>query len=177
MNVVVRRWGCTTSYSGILMNAFAKIVLAASAILLARPVAATVTYTYSLSAGNGFVYTAPTFITTRSAAFAPPNDNMPVLDSCTTIAAFGACQYAQFLPTGTFNAAHDVIGFGAANIGQIFSYFADGAFGAAGVYRDTTISGSTATLTVKNNAVPEPATFAALALGAGLVGWTRRRRA
>lgn len=153
------------------MTRIAKLALFAAAAFAAQPAAASVRYTYNLGIGNSFVYTAPSFITARTAIPAAK------LDSCKTIAAFGACTYAQLLPTGTsFNRPdNSVVIFTTEKTGNIFSYFALGALGTPGFYTDTVILGRNDTLNVA--LVPEPAALGALALGVGLLGATRRRKA
>ncbi len=156
--------------------------LSAAALAVAAPSSASVIYSFhETGAFNGdisFTYTAPTFITARVFA---------IVDSCTNSLIANGCSATQeFAPfPNPFGAGGDFIG-GSDNVGGTgFYFFQPGAFNAVGSY---TTQGwpnpsngfgnaGDGFLTVAlSGAVPEPASWALMLAGFGLVGAATRRR-
>jgi hypothetical protein len=156
-------------------QALLAVVIGASALVAASPANATVRYTLetqtTFSLGRTIVtatFDTPTFIT--SDEFVATSDcrvEQPANVSCNS--------RHFFMPT---RAGNDGIGLGLGLTSYNF-FFADGALSAYGTY-NTILFGSqqSARLTVSEvipAAVPEPATWAMMLLGFGLVGAGLRR--
>ena len=167
-----------------------------SALAIAAPASAAVSYmlTGSFEADTDqdtinevyawtFSFSRPTFITTLEEV---------TPDSCTITGTFYQCAPTQTIdPTGsTFGPPIDdaFVGFNAQNSdqsggGTSFYFFEGGAFSAFGVYSNAgqpSPSGNVgnagpATLIVAN-AVPEPASWAMMVGGFGLIGFSMRQR-
>ncbi len=156
--------------------------VAALAMMTATgPAAAAVTYTFEASSAFGtpfgkFVYEAPTFITAET--FVPAAS----LTSCTvTSPASGfTCGTQRFIPGDPANGIYDFIGFATQNTTTAY-YFAPGALGAFGIY-ETQLFGTdqAARLIVSRSGgpgpVPEPATWAMMIAGFGIMGGAMRYR-
>jgi hypothetical protein len=178
-------------------SAFSKAALIFSALTIAAPATAAVSYTLagSFQADTDqdmidevyawtFSFSRPTFVTTLEEV---------TPDSCTITGTFYQCAATQTIdPTGsTFGPPIDdaFVGFNVQNTdqsggGTAFYFFEGGAFSAFGVYSNAgqpSPSGNVgnagpATLIVAN-AVPEPASWAMMVGGFGLIGSSMRRRA
>ncbi len=171
----------------------ALIGLAAAAPAAAASVVYTFSETGAFFGDASFTYTAPTF-------FTGPQDFTPQLCAVTPNAqttATNTCaptQRAEPVPT-SFNVNADYIGFnysdGGGGNGTGFFFFTPHAFRANGVYLTTPPSNACTpghgcvgsagerTLTVSGivgGTVPEPAAWALMVAGFGLVGVTARRR-
>ena len=171
-----------TSPSSLLGAAAAAIAVS---LAFAAPSQAAVHYVFERVAGDpslgGFTYSAADFLTADATVPAAG------LDSCTPFG--GACSAQQFhissvgFAGGATDVA-DVLGFGLIFPGGItatgFHYFANGAFGAVGVYAAMILTDDHSRLIVTQDAVtagvPEPATWGLMLLGFGAAGAALRRR-
>lgn len=164
------------------MNAIIKSgVVVALVAFMAVPATASIRYEFTAHSSfegisGSLSYTSPNFIS--------DNRFVPVasLDSCTvTTPVGGACTFSMpfFADTTVFGGAdtYDFVGFQVA-FSQPAYYFANGAFGALGIYETLEFgSAQAATLIVSQvGGVPEPATWAMMIGGFGLVGSAARRR-
>ena len=179
-----------TSFGGLIKSSSRELLgllasLGFSAVCQASPVH----YTFELIGAAGgptlgsFTYTTADFITADVLAA------LVNLDSCTPVSG-AACSSQEFhvssvgFASGAADIA-DVIGFSnmfSTTTTTSFHYFANGAFGAAGVYTAGILRNDFSRLTVAVDApthVPEPATWslALLALGVVGVGSIHRRAA
>ena len=165
------------------MNKLLVAAAAGLAFVLSAPADAAVRYDFKALSSydhgpffgvttGGFVYDAPSFITTDTIVPAS------ALVSCSVTSTAGpvACWQQEF--------AFDAVLFGVLSPiggGQINYFFPTGAFGAVGTYKTIYFHGfQDGTLVVSKvtagPGVPEPATWATLILGFGAVGSLVRRR-
>ena len=168
-----------------------KILLCVSAAYLAIfPAQAAVRYDFralsSFPAGpnddqitGGFSYTAPSFITTTVNVAAANLSNCSVTGSVSGAIPCGATSF-QTSPGAIFDLVAFGVAFPASPLSSVNYLFAPGAFAAAGTYQTIQFGANQAgTLTVTNlgvSAVPEPASWAMLIAGFGLVGGALRSR-
>lgn len=168
---------------GCMMKKMHKMILraglAAMALGMAGSASAAVTYTFdatsSYSAPFGsFVYTTPTFLT---------GDNIiPLanLTSCTVTFAPGGETCGDQRMDTNFHPSYETVGFGTASLAETYYYFNFGSFATVGTHSSQIFgAGQFATLTVSGfsdtAAVPEPATWAMMIFGFGLVGGGMRK--
>ena len=166
-----------------MLRSFTAAVFAALVSLNAVPASAAVRYSFTaLSSFEGisgsFEYTSPTFIADNR--FTP----VAAFDACTVVTPVGgACTNGSHLFADTSPLTDgqgdlfDSVAFSVNNTNPEY-YFADGAFSAVGTYQTVEFGSAQAgTLTVSQvGGVPEPATWALMIGGFGLVGTAARRR-
>lgn len=164
---------------GVLMNVFSRyfrpfgVLAAVGAALCAAPAPAAVLYEFSIDGGT-FSLTSPQYITVDTFVTAAN------LDSCT--ASGVPCEHVRFDVDYYGDETRSVIAFArefiAGGYFTTYHYFDFGVFAQNGTY-GTVTTYNPATLRVSGaadpvGAVPEPATWALLILGFGLIGGTMR---
>lgn len=163
---------------------FAGAILVALAQLTTVPASAAVRYDFTaLSSFDGvtgsFSFTTSNFITQN--LFVPAAN----LDNCTVLTPVGgSCTFSSafFADTSTLSGSgtdtSDIIGF-QVNFSQPAFVFANGAFGAFGTYQTIEFGSNQAGVLVVSQAgaIPEPASWAMMITGFGLVGAAMRRKA
>jgi len=149
------------------------LVAGALAGLSAAAADASVTYTFStfepFAGGTlNFTYIAPSFV--ASSSFIDASALLNATPSIQRVRFDGGCT------DGGGPACDQITIFSASSFGSTMTnrYFADSAFGSANTY--VAARGASATLTVAEGAVPEPATWAMFIGGFGLIGLAMRRR-
>jgi hypothetical protein len=160
---------------------------ALAAIVGATPASALIRYDFTAlssfvfddpagSVMGGWTYIAPTYVVGDA--------DIPLADlvSCTAVSSLGptSCTDQFFFASPAFGQADTVaIGFGTTNVEPLY-YFADGAFSAPGTYNTTLFGtdqqGILVVTDLGKGTVPEPASWALMIVGFGLVGGAMRRR-
>jgi PEP-CTERM motif len=156
--------------------------LVAMGIAMAGSASAAITYKFDASSSFGsafgsFELTTPTFLTGIN-ILSPAS-----LTSCSVTFSVGdpVCGNQRFDTTFyDVSPFYETIGFGTSDTSETYYYFDQGSFGTVGTH-SSQIFGSNqfATLTVTDSnigAVPEPASWALMIAGFGLVGSAMRRR-
>jgi PEP-CTERM motif len=174
--------------AGHIMNTLRKMMLqaglAAMALGMAGAAQAAITYKFTATSAfdpnvyGSFELTTANFLTGVN-AFAPAS-----LTSCTVAFSPGSqdCGTQKF-DTTFYGIApfYETVAFGTADGSESYYYFKQGSFGTVGTHSSQIFGAAQfATLTVSDSmagAVPEPATWAMMIAGFGLVGAGMRRRA
>jgi hypothetical protein len=142
----------------------------------AIPAAAAVTYTL---AGYSGVVEAPQSFSFVVDDYLSADTTIPLSAFTFCVPGEGTCVGAEFSVDDPFNNFPDlsVLNFQTDTSGT-FYYFDEDAFTTNGVYTNTEVGFNLATLTVSGfaEAVPEPATWALMISGFGMVGAASRRR-
>ena len=141
-------------------------------LLVAAPASAAVTYSFSDAPDDlSFVWTTPTFLSGTIV--------VPLSQLATCHASVFRCGPPAFYSdTTSFTGAddHDVLIFDEGAAGKLVFYFANDAFKTAGVYKDNVFFAGGRLTVTDSAAVPEPATWALVVTGFGIVGAAVRRR-
>lgn len=164
------------------------VALVACGLAFAGAGQATVTYMYEgirddpTEANGSFSYTAADFLTANTTV------SPGALDSCNSFADTVCDVQTLYVDTGVLYGEdrNDAIAVGSRNAFYRYtnySYFVDGALGAAGVYHAMRNGSDHSTLTVTDNGIgggtagiPEPATWAVMLVGFAGIGAALRRR-